>query len=46
MPGDDSPTEAETGVAFRPIEETFADTIRWLVEAGHVAPEKAGGIAD
>ena len=43
-PGDDSATIAATGVAGRPVVETFADTVRWLVEAGHVPPER--GVVD
>lgn len=42
VPGDDSPTEAATGVVFRPVVDTFTDTIRWLVESGHVGADKAG----
>ena len=34
--GDDSATEAATGVQFRPLVDTFRDTFRWLVEAGIV----------
>lgn len=45
VPGDDSATAEATGVTPRPVVETFADTIEWLVEAGHVAPEKAGRLA-
>ena len=39
-PGDDSATAAATGVTSRPIGETFRDTVRWLVEAGHVPPDR------
>jgi dihydroflavonol-4-reductase len=33
---------AESGLRFRSGEATFGDTIRWMVEAGHVPPKKAG----
>ena len=33
---DDSKTRAELAVEARPLRETFADTIRWLVEVGHL----------
>ena len=29
-------------MAFRPIEQTFTDTVRWLVEAGHLHQKYAG----
>jgi dihydroflavonol-4-reductase len=30
------------GPGFRSGEETFGDTIRWLVEAGHIPRKRAG----
>ena len=39
VPFDSRATVEELGVAFRPIEETFADTLRWLYEAGHIGAE-------
>jgi len=42
VPGDDAATEAATGVRSRSIEETFADTVVWLAEAGHVDRAAAG----
>ena len=39
-PGDDSATEAATGVEFRPLVETFRDMARWMYEAGHVEAKK------
>ena len=44
-PGDDSPTVAATGVEFRPIVETFADTFRWMYEAGHIEAKYVGELA-
>jgi dihydroflavonol-4-reductase len=32
----------KSGLHFRTGEEAFADTIRWMVDAGHVSPKKAG----
>jgi nucleoside-diphosphate-sugar epimerase len=43
--GDDSPTTAATGVAFRPLVDTFRDTFRWLCEAGKIDPSKVGVLA-
>ncbi len=42
---DSSETLAELGVSFRPIEETFADTLRWMYEAGHVDAKSVGRLA-
>ena len=42
---DDSKTRDELQLEPRPLRETFADTVRWLVEAGHLAPRKAGRLA-
>lgn len=33
---------AKSGLRFRSGEETFGDTIRWMVEAGHIPARKAG----
>ncbi|MFE3445093.1 NAD-dependent epimerase/dehydratase family protein [Nocardia sp. NPDC059180] len=41
-PGDSSRFVQKSGLSFRTGEETFGDTIRWLVDAGHLAPDKAG----
>jgi nucleoside-diphosphate-sugar epimerase len=29
---------AHTGCSFRPVQETLADTLAWMVQAGHLAP--------
>jgi nucleoside-diphosphate-sugar epimerase len=36
---------ADLGFEPRPIEQTFSDTVRWLLEAGHIAPKDAGRLA-
>ncbi len=43
---DDSITRKEFGIEPRPLEQTFADTIRWMVEAGHLSPRLAGKLAE
>jgi dihydroflavonol-4-reductase len=42
---DDSKTRNELGLAPRPPRETFGDTVRWLVEVGHLSPRQAGRLA-
>ena len=39
---DDSKTRSEFGLEPRPLRETIADTLRWLVEVGHLSPTEAG----
>jgi dihydroflavonol-4-reductase len=41
-PADPSRFVAMSGLGFRSGEETFRDTIRWMVEAGHIPRKKAG----
>ena len=41
-PADSSRFLQKSGLCFRTGEETFGDTIRWMVEAGHLPPKKAG----
>jgi nucleoside-diphosphate-sugar epimerase len=43
-PADSNRFVSKSGLTFRPGEDTFADTIRWLVEAGHIPPKKAGNL--
>ena len=38
-------TTAELGVSFRESAETFADTLRWMYEAGHLDAAHVGRIA-
>src|SRR5262249_10872522 len=42
---DDAKTPSELGVQPRPLREPFVDTVRWLVEVGHVSPAEAGRLA-
>jgi nucleoside-diphosphate-sugar epimerase len=42
---DDSATRSELGVEPRPLAETFADTVRWLVSVGELSPKQAGKLA-
>jgi nucleoside-diphosphate-sugar epimerase len=42
---DDSLTRTELGIVPRPLEETFADTIHWMVKYGHLAGKLAGKLA-
>ena len=42
---DDGRVREELGLTPRPIEETFADTVRWLLAAGHVTRRQAGALA-
>jgi nucleoside-diphosphate-sugar epimerase len=46
VPMDDSKARADLGLQFRPIEESLADAIRWLLRAGHITAEQAGRLAD
>jgi nucleoside-diphosphate-sugar epimerase len=42
---DDSKTRSEFGLEPRPLQETLADTVRWLVEVGRLSPREAGRLA-
>jgi len=42
VPTDDRPLLEETGLTLRPARETLADSLRWLVTAGHLDPARAG----
>ena len=42
---DDSKTRDELRLEPRPLRETFADTVHWLAEAGHLTPRQAGRLA-
>ncbi len=44
-PADSSRFLARSGFRFRSGEDTFIDTIRWMVEAGHIPRNKAGRLA-
>jgi dihydroflavonol-4-reductase len=45
-PADPSATVEELGIEARPLEESVRDTIRWLVDAGHLKAEHAGRALD
>jgi nucleoside-diphosphate-sugar epimerase len=46
-PGADAArTTREIGVPFRPIEETYVDTLRWMHRAGHLTAAQVGKLAD
>ena len=42
---DDSKTREDLQLEPRPLRETFADTVHWLAEAGHLSPRQAGRLA-
>jgi dihydroflavonol-4-reductase len=42
---DDSRTWKEFQLEPRPLRETFVDTVRWLVETGHLSRRQAGRLA-
>ena len=42
VPSDDTPTLDELGITLRPVEESLTDTLRWLVDAGHLPAANAG----
>jgi nucleoside-diphosphate-sugar epimerase len=42
---DDSKTRDELRLESRPLQETFVDTVQWLVEVGHLTPRQAGRLA-
>lgn len=46
VPMDNRRVESELGFRFRPVEETFADAIRWLYQQGHLSARQAGRLAD
>lgn len=43
---DNTRTETELDFEFRPLEETFRDSIRWLYREGHISEKQAGDLAD
>jgi dihydroflavonol-4-reductase len=43
---DDSKTRGEFGLEPRPLHDTLADTVRWLLRVGHLSPAAAGLLAD
>jgi dihydroflavonol-4-reductase len=45
-PTDETAVRSDLGVAEVPLETSFADTIRWMVEAGHLRPAQAGALTE
>ncbi len=43
---DNSRIETELDFQFRPVEETFSDSIRWLYRQGEISDRQAGRLAD
>ena len=43
---DNSRTEQELDFSFRPLEQTLADSIRWLYQQGEITAEEAGRLVD
>ena len=43
-PTDESALRDDLGVAEIPLETSYADTIRWMVEVGHLRPRHAGAL--
>lgn len=41
VPADDDPFLRDSGISWRPVEETFTDTLRWTVERGILGAEWA-----
>ncbi|MFC7647189.1 NAD-dependent epimerase/dehydratase family protein [Streptosporangium lutulentum] len=41
----DTPTFEALGVSLRPVQETVADSLRWLAQEGHIASVKVGRLA-
>ena len=37
--------ESQLGLTLRPVEETLADTIRWMYAEGHITRKQAGVLA-
>ena len=42
--GDNSFVEQDTGVILRPVEQSLADTVSWMRDAGHITAEEAGSV--
>jgi nucleoside-diphosphate-sugar epimerase len=42
VPSEDGPALDALGLTLRPVEESVADTLRWLAAAGHLRPARAG----
>ena len=42
VPSDDTVALDALGMTLRPLEESVADTLRWLATTGHLRPSRAG----
>jgi hypothetical protein len=42
---DNSEVEEHLDFKFRPLDDSLIDTIRWLLEAGHITEKQAGCLA-
>ncbi len=42
---DGAPAEKDLGIRFRDVDETLADTYRWMCDAGHLKPRQIGQLA-
>jgi nucleoside-diphosphate-sugar epimerase len=45
VPHDDQATRDELGIEYRPTTETFTDSLRWLVAAGHLDAKHLGTLS-
>ncbi|MFB4295882.1 nitroreductase/quinone reductase family protein [Actinomadura sp. NTSP31] len=45
VPTDDRPILDALDLTLRPVEESVADSLRWLAGSGHLAPRRAGRLA-
>lgn len=43
---DNTRIESELDFEFRPVQETLADSIRWLYQTGHITADQAGQLAE
>jgi hypothetical protein len=43
--GDDGPIERDTGVSWRPLHDTYRDTIAWLLAGGYLDARWAPAVA-
>jgi hypothetical protein len=45
LPCDSTASEAGLGVTWRPVNDTLADSVRWLAAEGRIPPALAGRLA-
>lgn len=46
MNADDTPARTQFGLEPIPFRDSMADTVRWLLETGHITPKQAGKAAE